>query len=213
MKIEGRKDKPYSERLYGELYILALLIEAEGNLPSYLFHDRLNKSQRTYRRYFEELHDAGLIPPYSSRRVKSPDKPLDKDWMYSVDYGLQDFVKSHKGWFYYPRELLLDFLYDYSLEQINPQDRLYRLGRILICSMYDCYYDSEFDSFHTRREIDEYIRELNMSEYVIEDGEYYHIVINEDEDLYQNLSPRSRQRDLKLLRKVILDVLKQHDRF
>lgn len=213
MKIEGRKDKPYSERLYGELYILALLIEAEGNLPTYLFHNRLNKSQRTYRRYFEELHVAGLIPQYSSRQNNVANNSSEKDWTYSISFDPEHDIPAQTGEYMFHREALEYYLDAYSRQNPKPEDRLYRLGRILICSIEDCYYDDQFDFLYTRKDIDEYIKSLNMSEYVIDNGEYYHIRFQGYEDLYRNLSPRSRQRDLKLLQIVMLDVLKQHERF
>ena len=81
MQIEGRIDKPYSKSLFNQLFLLAMLIQSENQLPVYLIDSKIHKSDRTYRRYFQDLNQAGLIPKIQRSR---------RDDSYTIPFELPD---------------------------------------------------------------------------------------------------------------------------
>lgn len=207
MHIEGRKDKPYSESLFNQLLLLSMIIQSENYLPSYIIDSRLHKAERTYRRYFFNLRQCGLIPKVNYVR---------EDNSYYIPFEIDDMERYYsaydKKYHIDKKDALIRFLKSYSKEHINPDDRLSRLGRILICSIQDCYLD---DSYYLEDddsdELD--LSDIDMTDMVIYDNKFYHIAFTGYEDLYKNLSARSRQRDFKLLKDVIISILSDYDAF
>lgn len=205
MYIEGRKSKPYSESLFNQLYLLAMLIQSESNLPDYIIDSRLKKSERTYRRYFHDLHQCGLMPKVIRSAAPSSEDELSgesaKSFSYSIPYETDDidqyYDKRTKHYYYDDVEVMLKYLDSYSMNHFNPQDRLYRLGRVLICSYYDCYLVDPDD--------------IEDEPGTHEPKDLVRISFKGYEDLYEGMSLRSRQRDFKLLRDVITTVLLDHD--
>ena len=62
MYIEGRKQKKYSDRLFGELCLFYLLMSDGEIAPLHILRSRLNVSDRTLYRYAKDLRDCGLCP-------------------------------------------------------------------------------------------------------------------------------------------------------
>ena len=216
MYIEGRKNKPYSESLFNQLRLLAMLIQTESRLPDYIIDSRLHKSERTYRRYFHDLHACGLIPKVKRSKSKiAEDDPEETDsenrfFVYGIPYEVLDWNRYYLDWAkeYYVevKDAILVYLEAYSRKHFNPQNRLYRCGRILICSYQDCWlYSDEYDE----DELD--FDTQDMSTLHLYKGHYYKIVFSGYDDLYEGMSLRSKQRDLKLLRDVIAAVLSDQE--
>ena len=196
MYIEGRKNKPYSEALYNELLLLNMLISAVNDLPSYILNETFHKSGRTYRRYFRELHDCGLIPEIVFRRSRH----LHDEFTCYIP------VNKDTGQPFEDADRLLQYLDLYSREHFNPASRLYRCGRIIISSSEQCYcYD---DCFLKDDDSD-----LNLPNTYHVGELYCHVELSGYAELYEGLSLRSRQRDLKLVKRTVLDALLLSDKF
>lgn len=208
MQIEGRIDKPYSKSLFNQLFLLAMLIQSENQLPVYIIDSKIHKSDRTYRRYFQDLNQAGLIPKIQRRR---------KDNSYTVPFDFRDmkrFTTIYGGKRYVDiKGALLHFLSSYIEEHCNTRSRLYRCGRVMISSFNNCYWDNSyyFEDDGNDDELD--LTDIDMTDMVIFKNEFYHIAFTGYENLYKDLSIRSRQRDFKLLKDVFLTILTDHDTF
>ena len=130
----------------------------------------------------------------------------------------EEYKFYRNGYYFDRRKALCDILYDYAKEHANPQNRLYRLGAIIIYSIPDCWYDYDYAGCETDEERQEYLKYLSDSpdgnkDWVFENGELYHVSFCDYEDLYEGLTERSRQRDFKLIRRVIIDILSDHDKY
>lgn len=212
MYIEGRKSKPYSEKLYNELLLLVMFISSDDDLPSYILNNTFHKSARTYRRYFKELHDCGLIPEIISRRSKN----LKGEFNYTIPYEIEDmeiyYYEFSKSYFVDVSDALLRHLRKYSKEHFNPSDRLFRCGRIILSSYNDCYWD---DTYYLEDDgsDDLDLSNLDMTNTYLVGNMFYHVELSGYDDLYDGLSLRSRQRDLKLVKQAVLDALVLSDKF
>lgn len=218
MYIEERKDKPYSESLFNQLRLLAMLVQTEAKLPDYIIDSRLHKSERTYRRYFLDLHKCGLIPKVKRSAAPSSEDELsgksENTYFYSIPYEILDWSRYYHSWAkeYYvdDKDAILVYLNAYSKEYFNPQDRLYRLGRVLICSYENCYWVEDFYfEDDGKDELD--MSDIDMSEHFLYKDNLFRIIFKDYEDLYEGISLRTRQRDFKLLREVIAEVLLDQD--
>lgn len=209
MYIEGRKNKPYSEKLYNELLLLAMFISSDDNLPSYMLNSIFHKSARTYKHYFKELHDCGLIPEIVSRKSDS----LKGEFNYKIPYEIENmeiyYSKFSKDYYIDTKDALLRYLRTYSKENYNPSDRLFRCGCVILSSIENCYPECYLEDDGSE-EID--LSEFDMEDTYLIDRTVYHVEIFGYDDLYDGLSLRSRQRDLKLVRQVLLDTLVLADR-
>lgn len=207
MFIEGRKEKQYSESLFNQLYLLTLLIQSENDLPERIIENRIKKSGRTISRYFHALHTSGLIPKINHSR---------KTNIYSISYTIDDmeryYIKWAKEYIVDVKDAMLRYLDSYSKNNFNPKNRLYRLGRILICSFDDCHWDDSI-SLEDDGSDDIDLSDIDMTDLVLYENNFYRIVFSGYEDLYDGLSVRSKQRDFKLLRDVFVKVLSDFDTF
>ena len=203
MDIANRKEKKYSEKLFGELCFIYLLMNGEGFAPFYLLRSKLNVSDRTLYRYAKELHDARLTPKLyklihndCEYFVVGRDEYEDPEQKYLVDLD--------SSWGHYEFE---DFLVKYQENNIIPeekQDRLYRCGRMVaknyeamapIESVCDIYLDEDGNEVST----------IPASEQIyIYDGDEYVIAFDDNcDELYKNKSLRTQQRDISLVQVVI----------
>lgn len=209
MHIDGRKSKPYSEKLYNQLLLLAMIIQSENELPSYIIRKRFNKSERTYRRYIRDMHQCGLIPAIR-REVVSV---MGNEYIYSLPFVEEDpepHSLQNRRFYIDERRILLRSLNNYSGAHPNPQDRLYRCGSVLLRCYDNCYLDSDYClEDDNKEEID--LTGIDMKDLVLYNGSFYRIPFTDYDDLYEGLSLRSRQRDFKLLRQVIREVLSLQD--
>lgn len=216
MYIEGRKDKPYSESLFNQLRLLAMLVHTEAKLPDYIIDSRLHKSERTYSRYFLNLHKCGLIPKVKRSVVPSSEDELsgksEKIYLYGIPYKILDWSRYYISWSKEycvdHEDAILTYLNAYSKKHFNPHDRLYRLGRVLICSYGDSYWNSDF---YLEDDGKDELDMSDMSEHFLYKDNLFHIVFKDYEDLYEGISLRTRQRDFRLLREVIAEVLLDQD--
>ena len=203
MDIANRKEKKYSEKLFGELCFIYLLMNGEGFAPFYLLRSKLKVSDRTLYRYAKELHDARLTPKLyklihngCEYFVVGRDEYEDPEHKYLVDLD--------SSWGHYEFE---DFLVKYqedNLIQEEKQDRLYRCGRMVaynyeamapIESVYDIYLDEDGNELST----------IPVNEKIyIYDGDEYVIDFDDNcDELYKNKSLRTQQRDISLVKDVI----------
>ena len=83
----------------------------------------------------------------------------------------------------------------------------------MISSFNNCYWDNSyyFEDDGNDDELD--LTDIDMTDMVIFKNEFYHIAFTGYENLYKDLSIRSRQRDFKLLKDVFLTILTDHDTF
>ena len=182
MYIEGRHDKSYSEKLHDQLFILGMLIWNNNELPGYLLDNYCGKAERTYRRYFRQLHESGLIPEV--QRTRSKDLKGGVNWRLALSQQESS-------------DDLNDLLEVYCTARPNPRDRLYRCGRLLIFSLGYCYYRNEEDE-----------EAGSGRDWETVDGISYYVPVIDQSDMYVSLSARCRQRDHKLVRQVLLEILK-----
>ena len=200
MYIEGRKSKPYSEALYNELLLLTMLINGVNDLPSYILNNTFHKSNRTYRRYFKELNDCGLVPEIVSRRIKHQNNEFTCYIPDSNDDPFND------------KDDLLEYLVSYSKVHGNNSSRLFRCGMIIITSFEKCYWeDGYYLEDDDTDDLD--LSDLDMTNTYLVGGLFYHVELSVYAELYEGLSLRSRQRDLKLVKQVVLDGLVLSDKF
>ena len=122
MYIEGRKQKKYSDRLFGELCLFYLLMSDGEIAPLHILRSRLNVSDRTLYRYAKDLRDCGLCP----KLFKSTKKGEEYEYEYFSCGG------------------------ERPSEHAAPSgNRLYRCGMLLyrnyeaVCFMKDIYDDPE----------------------------------------------------------------------
>ena len=201
MYIENRKQKKYSEKLFKELCFYWLLLAGEGRADLYMLNSKLGVSSRTLFRYAKELNECGLVPKLSKRVLRADDKTAD---FYSFDPRVyrqyeRQYLKAHKDdrWSSYD---FFQFAEDYpkrNAKESSGQSRLYRCGVLLASNQYTA------EPLEYLIDEDEKIPE-GLEVFEFEGKEYAFYVNDLCEDIYENLSLRTLQRDLRVVKDVII---------
>ncbi len=205
---EGRKPKQYSEKLFNELCILYLLLDSSNLADAYIVKLLFDASPRTVRRYTAELHASGVTPPISYKRITgaAPAKKRKKkrrttevrEPKSDQGYAYTCPVWEHGGW-----DTCDDFQ-EYSRGNLNGErrrDRLFRCGYMMI------------RSFGSLRRIDDADPEDYIpGDVVMIDGtEYVFAYFDRCEELYEEMSPRTQQRDMKVVKDVLVKMKRYSD--
>ena len=183
MIIENRHKKPYSEKLFNELCILYLLADSSNALDSYVLDRRFGISKRTLYRYIEEINAA--CPPLNLHFAgKSKHKYLCADLPEEYDdYELHSYISKNL-----------------SKAETN-DERLCRCMQLLAHNYY-CL------------EPEEYADEENSNSMVLINGEVFVFSgFDSCDELYQKTSLRTQQRDIYLIKQVLIKMKEMEIRF
>ena len=183
MIIENRHKKPYSEKLFNELCILYLLADSSNALDSYVLDRRFGISKRTLYRYIEEINAA--CPPLNLHfEGKSKHKYLCADLPEEYDdYELHSYISKNL-----------------SKAETN-DERLCRCMQLLAHNYY-CL------------EPEEYADEDNYNGTVLINGEVFAFSgFDSCDELYEKTSLRTQQRDIYLIKQVLIKMKEMEIRF
>ena len=198
MYIEGRKEKKYSGKLFGELCLL-LLLRRDGEAPLYFLRSRLGVSDRTLFRYAKELHDCGLTPPVT-RKVRVNESGrfpyFESDPEVFKEYR-QIYMKAHESerFPYYDE---YHFYMEYTEKNKGRDSRLRRCGLLLL---------ENSESLIPADELFDEDEAIPSGKEIIKiEGRDYCFSFCSCDSLYDNLSPRSRQRDARIVKDVLISM-------
>ena len=179
MLIENRHKKLYSEKLFNELCIIYLLMDSDNTLDSYVLDQRFGVSKRTMYRYIEDINAS--LPALNlhfegknKHRFLTASLPDEYD-----DYELSI--------------LIIKTLSDLDVSN----DRLRR------CILLVAHNEYSLENVDHLDEAD--LSDLSENDYVqINDEQYVFCDFYSNEKVYEKTSLRTKQRDVKLVKDVLV---------
>ena len=128
MKIQNRKNKLYSEKLFNELCFIFLIITT-NKIDFYILNRKINRSHRTYNRYLEDIYACGILPK-NALKIKYFKTNNTKYYIYDKFASLYDNEK-------------IDYISNH-LEKYHINNRLYRTCLIMLNNI-ESYFDYDTD--------------------------------------------------------------------
>jgi len=187
MIIEGRKKKEYSEKLFGELCLLYLLMESNNNAYLYILNNKLKKSSRTIYRYADDLYVNGITPKISTHKKKNKKynylfcksiiKKNDKDYYFALAY-IKEFIIKNKS---------------VVFKNKQHKDKLFRTALLMIENI-DNYYDIDF--FDDVQDSYDHPKKVNGNTFAFECFDVL-------DEIYKDVSLKTKQREIKIVKDVI----------
>ena len=203
MYIEGRKKKKYSEKLFNELCFLSIFLYSEGDIPFYILDRKIKVSERTYFRYIEELRKCGALPYIKKGKAAKTVGGNEKNDHFILDLNsYEEYGSSYSYGSMGPISSYIDFdcfmrsLDDEHPVAYDPKNRLQRCAKMLtrnyqkLYPLWDVYDDDDMPS--------------NLEIVDIDGKEYVFYEFDTCDRLYETLSVRSKQRDVRIVKDALI---------
>lgn len=184
INISNRIKKNYSNKLFNQLCLIYLLIESNNKAYNYVISKKINCSYRSLNRYFCELYLCGIIPKTKiNKKTLYPYyciENIDENDENELDVYITNYIKHHK-----------------DLIQNQHSKRLIRLTKLMIDNLYSFYVVDEDEEY-------EYSK-YTFDRPTKKDSKIYDFILfNIDDSLYKGISTKSLQRDVRLVKDVIV---------